>query len=90
MITKCFISCGLSNSEIERQLDLFDESKAEEQLAELSNLAGIEYDPEYFQHEAAMECFDDFSGADWEERLLVNESAEGKLLQHFLNAINQI
>ncbi|GBM25053.1 hypothetical protein AVEN_96642-1 [Araneus ventricosus] len=47
-----------------------------DQLAELSKLAGIEYDPESFQHEAAVECFDDYS-ADLEERLLVNESAEG-------------
>ncbi|GBM43760.1 hypothetical protein AVEN_247857-1 [Araneus ventricosus] len=39
-------------------------------------ISGIEYDPESFQHEAAMECFDDYS-ADWEECLLVNESAEG-------------
>ncbi|GBM11839.1 Tigger transposable element-derived protein 6 [Araneus ventricosus] len=76
VISKCFVSCGISSREIERQLDLFDESTAEDQLAELSKLAGIEYDPESFQHEAAVECFDDYS-ADWEERLLVNESAEG-------------
>ncbi|GBL91345.1 hypothetical protein AVEN_203495-1 [Araneus ventricosus] len=68
--------CGISSREVERQLDLFDESTAEDQLAELSKLAGIEYDPESFQHEAEVECFDDYS-ADWEERLLVNESAEG-------------
>ncbi|GBN16138.1 hypothetical protein AVEN_216148-1 [Araneus ventricosus] len=49
---------------------------AEDQLAELSKLAGIEYDPESFQYEAAVECSDNYS-ADWEERLLVNESAEG-------------
>ncbi|GBM33885.1 hypothetical protein AVEN_5927-1 [Araneus ventricosus] len=76
VITKCFVSCGISSREVERQLDLFDELTAEDQLAELSKLAGIEYDPESFQHEAAVECFDDYS-ADWEERLLVNESAEG-------------
>ncbi|GBL97917.1 hypothetical protein AVEN_127021-1 [Araneus ventricosus] len=68
-------SCGISSREVERQLDLFDESTAEDQLAELSKLAGIEYDPKSFQHEAAVECFDDYS-ADSEERLLV-ESAEG-------------
>ncbi|GBM92989.1 hypothetical protein AVEN_161830-1 [Araneus ventricosus] len=73
---KCFVSCGISSREVERQLDLFDESTAEDQLAELSKLAGIEYHPESFQHEAAVECFDDYS-ADWEEGLLVNESAEG-------------
>ncbi|GBN98088.1 hypothetical protein AVEN_146457-1 [Araneus ventricosus] len=68
-------SCGISSREVERQLYLFDESTAKDQLAELSKLAGIEYDPESFQHEAAVECFDDYS-ADWEERFLVNESAE--------------
>ncbi|GBM70990.1 hypothetical protein AVEN_163711-1 [Araneus ventricosus] len=66
----------LSSTEIERQLDLFDESTAGDQLTELSKLAGIEYDPEFFQHEVAVECFHDYS-ADWEEHLLVNESAEG-------------
>ncbi|GBN75820.1 Tigger transposable element-derived protein 6 [Araneus ventricosus] len=86
VITKCFVSCGISSIEVERQLDLFDESTVEDQLAELSKLAGIEYDPESFQHEEEVECFDDYS-ADWEERLLVNESAEGKL---FLNAFNSI
>ncbi|GBN43498.1 hypothetical protein AVEN_94992-1 [Araneus ventricosus] len=75
VITKCFVSCGISSREVERQLDLFDESTAEDQLAELSKLAGIEYDPESFHHEAAVERFD--ANADWEERLLVNESAEG-------------
>ncbi|GBO11951.1 hypothetical protein AVEN_31571-1 [Araneus ventricosus] len=76
VIIKCFVSCGISNREVERKVDLFDESTAEDQLAELSKLDGIEYDPESFQHEAAVECFDDYS-ADWEECLLVNESAEG-------------
>ncbi|GBL65617.1 Tigger transposable element-derived protein 6 [Araneus ventricosus] len=75
VITKCFVSCGISSREVERQLDLFDESTAEDQLAEPSKLAGIKHDSESFQHEAAVECFDDYS-ADWEERLLVNESAE--------------
>ncbi|GBN98078.1 hypothetical protein AVEN_101989-1 [Araneus ventricosus] len=69
-------TCGISSREVERQLDLFDESTAEDQLAEFSKLPGIEYDPESFQHEAEVECFDDYS-ADCEERLLVNESAEG-------------
>ncbi|GBN17561.1 hypothetical protein AVEN_213146-1 [Araneus ventricosus] len=55
VITKCFVSCGISSREVERQLDLFDESTAE---AELSKLAGLEYDSESFQHEAAVECFD--------------------------------
>ncbi|GBL96618.1 hypothetical protein AVEN_207785-1 [Araneus ventricosus] len=45
MITKCFVSCGISSREDERQLDLFDESTAEDQLAELSKLAGIEKIP---------------------------------------------
>ncbi|GBL85207.1 hypothetical protein AVEN_222695-1 [Araneus ventricosus] len=76
VITKCFVSCGISSGEVERQLDLFDELTAENQLARLSKLAGIEYDPESFQHEAAVKCFDDYS-ADWEERLLVNETSEG-------------
>ncbi|GBM27088.1 hypothetical protein AVEN_189862-1 [Araneus ventricosus] len=76
VITKCFVSCGISSREVERQVDLFDESTAEDQLAEISKLAGIEYDPESFQHEAAVECFDDYS-ANWEECLLVNECAEG-------------
>ncbi|GBM64586.1 Tigger transposable element-derived protein 6 [Araneus ventricosus] len=48
VISKCFVSCGISSREVERQLDLFDESTAEDQLAELSKLAGIEYDPESF------------------------------------------
>ncbi|GBM72535.1 Tigger transposable element-derived protein 6 [Araneus ventricosus] len=68
--------CGISSREVERQLDLFDESTAEDQLEEFSKLAGKEYDPESFQYEVAVECFDDYC-ADWEERLLVNESAEG-------------
>ncbi|GBM24580.1 hypothetical protein AVEN_157842-1 [Araneus ventricosus] len=66
VITKCFVSCVISSREVEGQLDLFDESTTEDQLAELSKLAGIEYDPESFQHEAAVECFDDYS-ADWED-----------------------
>ncbi|GBN66011.1 hypothetical protein AVEN_231650-1 [Araneus ventricosus] len=66
LITKCFVSYGISSREVERQLDLFDESTAEDQLAELSKLAGIECDPKSLQHEAAVECFDDYS-ADWEE-----------------------
>ncbi|GBN73804.1 hypothetical protein AVEN_117077-1 [Araneus ventricosus] len=70
--------CGTSSREVERQLDLFDESTAEDQLAELSKLAGIEYDPESIQHEAVVECFHDYS-ADWEERFLVKESAEGSI-----------
>lgn len=78
VIVKCFISCGISNSVFERQLNQLDESAAgaEEQLAELSNLAGIEYDPESFQHEAAVECFDDYRD-DFVERLAA-EYAEGK------------
>ncbi|GBO43455.1 Tigger transposable element-derived protein 4 [Araneus ventricosus] len=59
-----------------KDLNLLGVSWAEDQLAEFSKLAGTEYDPESFQHEAAVECFDDYS-ADWEERLLVNKSAEG-------------
>ncbi|GBM16268.1 Tigger transposable element-derived protein 6 [Araneus ventricosus] len=59
-----------------RDLNRLGVSWSEDQLAELSKLAGIEYDPKSFQHEAAVECFNDYS-ADWEERLLVNESAEG-------------
>ncbi|GBN68993.1 hypothetical protein AVEN_269423-1 [Araneus ventricosus] len=46
VITKWFVSCGISSREVERKLDLFDESTTEDQLAELSKLAGIEYDPE--------------------------------------------
>ncbi|GBO27800.1 hypothetical protein AVEN_123474-1 [Araneus ventricosus] len=42
LIAKCFVSCGISSREVERQLDLFDESTAEDELAELSKLAGIE------------------------------------------------
>ncbi|GBM89334.1 hypothetical protein AVEN_120903-1 [Araneus ventricosus] len=75
VITKCFVSCGINSREMERQLDLFNESTAIDQLGELSKLAGIEKDPESFQHEAAVVCFDDYS-ADWEEGILVNVSAE--------------
>ncbi|GBO10141.1 hypothetical protein AVEN_96611-1 [Araneus ventricosus] len=74
VISKCFVSCRNSSREVERQLDLFDDSTAEDQLAELSKLAGIEYEPEFFQHEAAVECYDDYN-ADREESLLVNEFA---------------
>ncbi|GBL88127.1 hypothetical protein AVEN_175115-1, partial [Araneus ventricosus] len=55
VITECFVSCGISSREVKRQLNSFDESTAEDQLAELSQLAGIEYDPESFQHEAAVD-----------------------------------
>ncbi|GBM94267.1 hypothetical protein AVEN_143182-1 [Araneus ventricosus] len=82
VITKCVVSCGISSREVERELDLFDESTAKDQLAELSKLAEIEYDPESFQHEAAVECFDNYS-ANWEERLLVNESAECNFFKCF-------
>ncbi|GBN65603.1 hypothetical protein AVEN_177163-1, partial [Araneus ventricosus] len=41
VITKCLVSCGISSRKIERQLYLFDESTAEDQLAELSKLAVI-------------------------------------------------
>ncbi|KAF8794200.1 rRNA methyltransferase 1 like protein [Argiope bruennichi] len=58
VITKCFVGCEISNREIEKQSDLFGESKEEDQLEEHSKLAGIEYDPESFQHEAAVECLD--------------------------------
>ncbi|GBN96973.1 hypothetical protein AVEN_27703-1 [Araneus ventricosus] len=42
-VTKCFVSCGISSRDIERKLDLFVESTAEDQLADLSKVARKEY-----------------------------------------------
>ncbi|KAF8795563.1 hypothetical protein HNY73_000052 [Argiope bruennichi] len=64
-------SYGISGKEIERRLDLFDESTG----AELSKLAEIGYVRESFKHEAATECFD--TSFDWVESLLLEKSIEG-------------
>ncbi|GBN21810.1 Ribonuclease H2 subunit A [Araneus ventricosus] len=56
VITKCFVSCGIRSREVKRQLDLFDESTAEDQLAKLSKLAGIKskYNLNALSHDSAI------------------------------------
>ncbi|GBO23254.1 hypothetical protein AVEN_249448-1 [Araneus ventricosus] len=71
LVVKCFASCGITNSVIEKQIFLFNETKTVDEIVELSKLAGIEYDQKALECEDNLECFDDLSD-NWEERLIEN------------------
>lgn len=80
LIFKCFASCSLTNSEFEKQIrprNSLDNCHLEE-IEELTQLAGIEFEPQSMECEENLECFDALSD-NWEERVMQDAiSAQGK------------
>ncbi|GBM34673.1 hypothetical protein AVEN_98653-1 [Araneus ventricosus] len=72
LVVKCFASCGMTNSAIEKQIFSFNETKTVDEI-----VAGIEYDQKALECEVNLECFDDLSD-NWEECLIVNVIAQCK------------
>ncbi|GBO13132.1 hypothetical protein AVEN_110962-1 [Araneus ventricosus] len=61
LVVKCFATCGMTNSAIEKQIFSFNETKTVYEIAELSKIAGIEYDQKVLECEDNLECFHDLS-----------------------------
>ncbi|GBN68276.1 hypothetical protein AVEN_262341-1 [Araneus ventricosus] len=77
LVVKCFASCGMTNSTIEKQISSFNETKTVDEIVELSKVAGIEHDQKALECEDNLECFDDLRDNS-EERLIENVVAQGK------------
>lgn len=75
LIRRCFYSCGMTNSELEQQIQPFDETSINNVIRELSRLAGIEYDQTSLEYENNIECCNGL-GDNWETRLLENIAQE--------------
>ncbi|GBN49368.1 hypothetical protein AVEN_247724-1 [Araneus ventricosus] len=75
LMVKCFASCDMTNSAIEKQIFLFKETKTVDGIVELLKIAEIKYDQKILECEDNLVCFDDLSD-NWEEHPIENVIAQ--------------
>ncbi|GBN44493.1 hypothetical protein AVEN_274694-1 [Araneus ventricosus] len=77
LMVKCFASCGMTNSTIEKQIFLFKETKTVDEIVELSKITEIKYDQKTLEYEDNLVCFGDLND-NCEEHPIENVIAQGK------------
>ncbi|GBO30076.1 hypothetical protein AVEN_273625-1 [Araneus ventricosus] len=68
LVVKCFASCGMTNSAVEKQIFSFNETKTVDEIVEISKVVRIEYNQKVLECKDNLDCFDDLSD-NWEGQI---------------------